>query len=606
MTATALGASRQPFFRNSWPGILSICVYAAIAVAAYWPLDPLSGARLLGCACSDPAQQAWLLAWQAHAIAHLQNPLFTQLLDAPHGANLMIDPSMQLLGVLAAPVTWLRGPVAAFNTMMWLSFVVSATSMCLVVRRLARFWPAAFLAGFLYGFSPYMVGQGFGHLNLTFVPLPPLILWCLYELCRRREGSVLRLGLLFGGLCVLQYLISVEVLVTTAVSGGVVLAITVVRHADRVRERVATFGKGILAALALFAPLVAYPTWFFLYGPQHVNGPPHAVSNLAPLKADLLGLVVPTVNQRIGPAHLIAVGSSFAAGARPENGVYLGIPLLLLLAFLVVRFRREPMVRLGILLAVVGWIFSLGTPLVVDKHRTGVPLPFAVLAHLPLVQGVTALRFSLYEQLGAAIVFGVGLSRLWAEGSLPEGRRRLQAWLRPAGIVAAGVIALVPLLPRYPYRSTPVDTPAFFTSAAVDAVPSGSVMLTYPYDIVFFNQPMLWQAAAGMRFAIFGGEAFVPGPNGQSLLEPAVLDPSGVIRLFAATEDGRSSPYGPAPALNPQSVSAIRTFCARYHVATVVVDKHFHHAAMIVPYLTAAFGSPSVVGGVDLWSLSRH
>jgi hypothetical protein len=609
-----LGASRAAagWPRRVGPPALALGAYVVVALLAFWPVEPFSRTRLLGCVCSDPVQEAWFLAWPAYAIRNLHNPLFSSLLEYPHGVNLALNTSMPLLGVLAAPIEWLRGPVAAFNAMMRLSFVASAASMCFVLHRLARWWPAAFLGGLLYGFSPYMIGQGLGHLFLTFVPLPPLILWCVHELCRRTEGPVVRLGLLLGALSVAQFLISIEVLVTTAVIAAVVLVVVSLRHPVGALERARLVAPGAGAAAALFVPLVAYPTWYFLRGPQHVVGPPHAASNLAPVRADLLGLVTPTLSQRIGPAHLMAIGTSFSAADRAENGVYLGIPLLLLCGYLIFRYRRDSLVVLGALVAGAGLVLSFGSPLVVDNHSTGIPLPFAVLTHLPLVQGLEALRFSLYEQLGAALVLAIGITKLAGRGPSPElaptsgldNARDEQSGASSAGrnpvlvAMAVGAVALVPLVPRLPYQSYATGLPTFFTTSTVSEVPAGSVMLTYPFDVDPMNLPMLWQAESGMRFAIFGGQASTPGPNGRATSAVAALAPGVVQDLFAGALAGTV-----VPAFSQATFVQIRAFCARYRVQTVVVEPLGPRGQAVVSYFAAALQhQPTVSGGVDVWT----
>jgi hypothetical protein len=586
--------------RRYAPPVASVLVYAVVAVLAFWPVEPFSKTNLSYCACSDPVQEAWFLAWPAFALRHGLNPFFTSLLNYPHGVNLALNTSMPLLGILSAPIAWIRGPIAAFNAMMRLSLLLSATSMLFVVHRLARWWPAAFLAGLLYGFSPYMTGEAYGHLFLTFVPLPPLIMLCLYELSRRSAGSRLRLGLLLGALCVLQFLISIEVLVTTGVCCAAVALIAALRHPAAALRQLRGAAGGLAAALGVFVPLIAYPLWFFLRGDQHVVGPPHAVANLAPLKADLLSYIVPTLNQQLGTSHLLSVGTSFVGGDRPENGLYLGIPLLLLLVYLVVRFRSDEKVVLGALLGVVGIVLTLGTPLAVDGHSTGIPLPFDVLLHVPLVKGVAAVRFDLYEQLGAALVIGLGLARLRAAGWRAGDRRRYAT----ASVVAVAIVALVPMLPRYPIPHQGVGLPTYMTTSAVEAIPPQSVVLTYPYDVDPVNEAMMWQVVSGMRFAIFGGQASTPGPGGAATSAVPLLQPAVVQQLFAAGFYGDVPTTGaPLPPFDSATLAGIDAFCRRYHVGTIVVEPLGVQPAPVLRYLTAALGvAPVVSGGVDVWS----
>ena len=158
----------------------------------------------------------------------------TTALNYPRGVNLgTYNTQMPLLGVMAAPLTWIAGPVASLNLLLWLAFPLSATSMFFVLRRWSCRPVAAFTGGLLYGFSPYMVGQSTAHLHLTFVPLPPLIFLCLVELFVRRTGSALRWGLALGLLAAGQFLISSEILVTTGLVAVIGLAVlAVARPAD--------------------------------------------------------------------------------------------------------------------------------------------------------------------------------------------------------------------------------------------------------------------------------------------------------------------------------------------------------------------------------------
>ena len=66
---------------------------------------------------------------------------------------------MPLLGLLGAPITFLMGPIAAFNVLVNLAFISSATACYFIVSRFVTWWPAAFVGGLVYGFSPYAVAR---------------------------------------------------------------------------------------------------------------------------------------------------------------------------------------------------------------------------------------------------------------------------------------------------------------------------------------------------------------------------------------------------------------------------------------------------------------
>ena len=172
--------------------VLAGPAYALVALLAYRPILPGNGTRLPTCACGDLVQGVWFLRWTPFALFHGMNPFLTNFIDYRSGVNLAQNTLMPLLGLLAAPITWVAGPVASLNTLLWLAFPLSATAGFVAFRHWIRWIPAAFVAGLLYGFSPYMVGQGVGHLNLVFVPFPPLILMVADELFVRQRHPPLR------------------------------------------------------------------------------------------------------------------------------------------------------------------------------------------------------------------------------------------------------------------------------------------------------------------------------------------------------------------------------------------------------------------------------
>ena len=139
---------------------------------------------------SDPGQEVWFLAWAAHAVTHLQDPLRSNWIDYPWGVDLADNTSMPLAGAIGTPITLLFGPVATFNVICSLSLASSAAAAFFVLRRFTTWMLAAFVGGLLYGFSPYMIGQARGHLFLLLVPIPPLIFLLLHEIVVRPAGAL--------------------------------------------------------------------------------------------------------------------------------------------------------------------------------------------------------------------------------------------------------------------------------------------------------------------------------------------------------------------------------------------------------------------------------
>ncbi|MDA8275753.1 MAG: hypothetical protein M0029_10315 [Actinomycetota bacterium] len=605
MSPRADARTRQPSLRRAGPVAVIAIVYLGLAAVAYDHVL-FSANRLPVCACGDQVQEVWFLRWPVYALGHGRNPLFTTWLNYPHGANLAINTTALLLGVVSAPLQLLIGSVRTFDVLLALALAASALAMCLVLRRWVDTWGAAFAGGLLYGFSPFMIGEGEGHLFLTAAFVPPLVLAVLDDVLVRRQLSARRGGLLLGGLLVIQYFISAEVLVMTVIVAacGVVVLAVANRHEvhDHVRHALVAGAFTVLVVTVV----LAYPLWFSVLGPQHVVGPPHALAGLARYPGDLLGPVVPTSLQHVAPAALQASGDKLVGASPSENGLYLGVPLLTVLAALTWRFRRTRPLVFFTTMVVVVFVLALGPTLTVNGHDTHLPLPLAIVRHVPFLQDVMSVRFALFMQLSAAAALAIGLDQ-WARN-----RRKLRAVpnraTRPRidlSSVLIGAVALVPLVPQVPYAGAPTDVPAFWASTAVDRIPAGSAVLTYPYPRGAQRASMLGQVAADMRFKLLGGSVFVPGHDGRSVPGPDLLEPTQVQAIFYNTY--APSPVGPPgdlalyPPVDPGVEANLRTFLTAYHVSTVVVDPIGANPAGVLRYLAATLGPGARMGGVVVW-----
>jgi hypothetical protein len=640
-------------------------VYLVLACLLYWPATPFGTGHLPGCACGDPEQQTWFLAWTSHALTHGLNPFFTHYLNAPRGANLAIDTAMPLLGVLGTPITLLAGPVATFNLLLKLGLAASGASMFWVLRRYTSWWPAAFAGGLLFAFSPYLAGQAVRHVFLSFVPLVPLFIPLLDDWLVSRRRSPLRSGLLLGLVAALQYLISPEILLTSAIMAVAGLAWLALRHPRAAGERTGALACGLVAALPVFLLIAGYAVWLLIAGPNRPAGPVHILSGLARYHADLLSPLLPTSHQLLAPGGLAAAGDRLPAGGTIENGFYLGLPLLVLLCYFAVRYRRVPLVATATVIGLVAFILGLGSKLTVSGKAVGVPLPFVVFTHLPILQNLEPARLSLYVQLAAAVVVAVGLDRARAYGwrragaaagqgqpspvgslvpaAVPAtGKGDVQApvpppgatrpggmpvpgdpgspgrgagppgrapgWVRPVVVAAVGLVALLPLVPELPIHTYPIHTLRFFASAKVREVPPGAVALTFPFELAPRNDAMMWQAASGMRFRVLGGDVFVPGPGGRSTWHPLPEGPPVLAQVLEAGQYTKTPP----PPMTASAVAAIRQLCAREHVAAVFVDRRAQYGHLFDLLVHRALGRPGrVEGRLSVWlnvrrDLHRH
>ena len=239
-----------------------------------------------------------------------------------------------------------------------------------------------------------------------------------------------------------------------------------------------------LAALITIA-LDAYPLYVQLYGPQHVTGPvqPHNVFVL-----DLLQFVVPGYHQQLGSDATTDLFNRFSGPT--ELGGYIGIPLLLLVGFTVVRYWSDKLVRFVALLLGLIVILSLGPRCTWPGHSLALPLPWAIPQRLPLFESILPARLALIMFLLLGLLLAIFVDRF-----------PLRSASSKAALCAVLIVALAPLLPALPYPIGRDDTPRFFSAGAL-AIPKDSVALIAPFasPLGGTSRPMVWQARADMRF----------------------------------------------------------------------------------------------------------
>jgi hypothetical protein len=578
---------------RQWKTVLVCALYVALSFLffrAAWS-HPTTTMQVGG----DQFNFAWLLQWTPQAIVHLHNPLYTNGLNYPFGVNLLTNAGVVGLGVLFAPVTWLFGPVASFNAVETLSLAASAIGGYFFALRWVRWRPAAFVAGLLYGFSPYEIGQT-GHINLTFVVLPPLIFLMVHEVVVRQSWPARRAGIVLALLCVLQFFVSSELLFDTVIVGAVAVVVTVALGRHLIRDKVTYAGRATAWALGTGAVLLSYPIAFSLAGPGHING----MIQLVPqgYRADLFGLIVPDLHQQLAPSHLAQVASHYA-NSTSENGSYLGLTLLLVLVVGAIVLRRRAAVLVAAVTAIAAFIFSLGSGLVVNSAPgasiSGFPLPGWILAKLPLVDNAIPARFSLFCVLLSGLVLAIILEHL-RDAIAP----RLPSWPHWAAPAGLAVFALFPLFPAPLGGIMSTGVPQFFTSSTVNRIPVGSVAVVYPYPSTNYPSATLWQAVTHLRYRQPGTTLLVPGADGHLAFSADVSfnRDTATARVLIGLLNGQ------APTESPALRHTLLGEFHRWHVQTfIALPAGTANPPQAVAFFGWLFGRPPVVsaGAAFTW-----
>jgi hypothetical protein len=611
---------RAPHARTSllqW--VLVLCSYVPLAALARWPVWTHWSSQLNGCNCWDQLSIEWFVNWTPAAIVHGTPVLATNYIDAPGGINLMWNTSMPALGVLASPFTETIGVVHTVALLLTASLALSASTMFLVLRRWTSWLPAAWLGGLVYGFSTFVIEEGAqGRLPFVFAAIPPLLVLVADKLARR-EWSALRAGLCLGGLMAFQLLISEEILAISCLmllAGFAYLAVTCW---SELSQRIAQFLRAGSAAAAAFLVVTAYPLLVQFTGPARLTGPPQTPTNLALFSSDLLSPITPGTTQWLSNGWTDRISRTFTAGLGLELTEYVGVSLLIFVVATVVILRRRTIVRLFAVTAVLSFLLSMGPRILVDNHKTSIPGLDALLVHVPILRDIIPAKFGLPFWLSLAVLFGVGIDafRDWASFQVESASqrsgpadehvhraridyRRLRTRTRwTAGILSflMGLVVLLPLVPNWPYREIPARVPGYFTSGGERSIEPGSLVATYPYPLPFSAQPMLWQAAAAMRFRILGGYVIAPDKNGNGTFEGDLNPIESCLSEIYATES--------APAALCRA-GVLRQVFRTLDVTTVIAADHVRNVDVARRVLTDALGtSPRRLDGVSVWQCHR-
>lgn len=447
----------------------------------------------------DPAGFIWSMVWWPYAIAHGLNPFFARVIWAPVGFNLAWAAATPGPSLLLWPITSLFGPVIAYNLLMILVPPIVSWSAFLLCRKISgQFW-ASLVSGYLFGFSPYMIGHMLmGQPNLTLIFGIPL---CLYFILLKLDGSITERTFvtLFVAVLTLEFLVSTEIVAIMTLFGGVALAIAFVVlprvHKTSLRSTLAPIAVAYAISGMLLLPYLYY---VFFYG---VPGEMHPIEKCS---ADLLGYFVPS------PMMLIGGGAfaRFADTLTPHvwyggKGVYTNPALLVIVALYAYAHWRTAIGKLLILSSVVFVVCSLGPNLHV-ADRSSMFLPWHWIMKLPTFNQALPVRFAMFLFLVISIMAAIVFSD-----------RSIAMTVR----IALAALSIILLLPNRHYRLTlpqQVDTPAFFEASTLKTyLKPGDRLLIFPYSIQ--GNSMLWQAQTNMYFDMVGGylSSYIPADYQQ-------------------------------------------------------------------------------------------
>ncbi|MBO0868910.1 MAG: hypothetical protein J2P15_10120 [Micromonosporaceae bacterium] len=541
---------------------------------------------------SDPAFFEWALIHATRIFTHGENPFFSPQLNAPLGVNMMANTGLLGLTVPLVPVTLLFGASVSLLLMLTLGLAATAAAWYYVFsRHLVQSRLAAAVAAGFCGFAPGMVNHANTHPNLVAQFLIPFIIWRALTLGapvpapEATRRIVVRRGVVLGLLVVWQAFLNEELLFLYALALAIFVAGYAVFRPRAVAVQVGRFLAGLGVALAVAAPLLAYPLWFQFLGPQHYRGLPEFVlgygANLATFPAFAkLSLVR-------GPGNL---------SPQPEENSFFSWPLLLVLLVAVVWLWRRVTVRALILVGLVFAVLSLGATVQYRDHTLGTG-PWKLLNHLPLFDTVVPTRLALVVIPVIGVLIAIAVQAALADEAGASGSPAGWVLPRPAryGWLALLALTLLAIAPRpLPVQPRP-KVPAFFTSGDWRAyVPAGDSVLSA--DVSVWNggiTAMHWGNAAGQDYRVVGGYFLGPDWTGRGGYGGQGRPTSDVL--------GRVLGGGDMPPVDEQRRARAAEDVRYWHAAIVVLGPGAPNAAGLHLALDQLFGTGRLVDDVWVW-----
>jgi hypothetical protein len=339
-------------------------------------------------------------------------------------------------------------------------------------------------------------------------------------------------------------------------------------------------------AAGLAFVLLAYPLWFQFFGPQHYNGIPYGAAFYSPSIDSFVGYSTESLAGKSAAAARLSPNAS-------EESSYFGWILFLLCGFVVWWQRRLPIVVPLAVTAIVFAVLSLGPELIVKSRPTGIPLPMAFMAPLPIFDMVVPSRLALpvIPIIGMLVAIGIERVRNLLADNPPGTSVLRPLWY---GLLAGAFI---------PIASTPLATvpapavPEFIaTGMWRDHVRPGRTLVTVPPPAYEYMDPMYWSAQCSQCLVLTRGYFVGPGPTGVGRVG---APPSGTASLLFEVAGTAEVPY-----IGPQERRQAEYDIAQWRADLIVLAPQRYQYSLQVT-MEGLLGPGRSVGGLIIWDVSH-
>ncbi|MBB2941518.1 hypothetical protein FB565_001222 [Actinoplanes lutulentus] len=557
---------------------LGYLLLAIVVLIRLW-IDP--NGRVLASNDDDHGVFLFVLAHADRVIFDGASPFFSDRLNAPVGVNMMANTSILALSLPLAPITHFLGAGVSVALLITLGLAGTAYAWYWVLsRHLVRSRVAAAIGGVFCGFAPTMVSHANGHVNFVNQYVVPFIVWQVLRL--REPGRALRGGIILGLLIVLQCFINEETLLFTALTLGVFVVAYAVMAFDVVRAVWKRFLAGLGVAAATAGVLLAYPLWYQFFAPGNYHGQPFEPDMYVTDLASLFGFA------RQSLAGNAALTRSMSVSATEDN-TFFGPFGFVMIVVAVVMVWRNVAARAAGIAGLVLLLMSFGPVLKVFGRDTGIPLPFGLISHVPIIDLVSVTRFAMVPATIVGVLYALAADKVRI---YPDKKRRL-FWI-------GMTLALVPLIPKPLPVVEGEPLPAFLTQGTYkEYVANDRTLITVPLpEVTTGRTGMRWATLMNLDYATprgyFMGPVNPPADDTGSWNAP---------RRFTSDLLWRVREYGRVPELTDADRARITEDLIFWRAGVIILVPGGRNPEAQRELLVDALGEPKSAGGVEFWDM---
>ena len=474
-------------YQRIYHTLLPLLFFTLLLVIDAWPVLSQIDQFLVG-SDIDTYINPWADWWTAKALRDPEITFWhTDHLFYPQGASLIYHSFSHLNTAVSLFLQSFLEPIPAYNLAILLNYILTSLSAFHLTHYLTKSTIAGLLAGIIFGFNTHYVYQS-GHPVL-------LSIWCipwftLYFMRAIRENKI-------------RYIIVAALFYFFAASASILLFIIVT-----------LWGITLTFSLLFSVGRTNFPyRLLFIFG---------SISLIA-ISPLIYPLLKETIHQ--GQSNFIITDgrsqpSDLATFITPpwyrweRWGVYLGLPLLLLLLFI-----RPQKAKWWSVMFMLVCLIAIGP----EPRWADEPLNIILPWSLPIVPLLRhAHRLNILISFSFSIIAAYG----WAEIA-----QRLHTRAIPPSLISIAGIALILLIyidyTRFPFPKTEVNVSAFYTDFLED-VPQNISLATVPFGRQQDKRYLFYQTFH--QHPITGGVISRPLPDTYAFIEQNPLLQAGIAK----------------------------------------------------------------------------